>query len=164
MHTHLIGSVLNDVLRVVTGCLRLTPIDKLPVLSGIQPAWLRREKATLSLANRSSLNPDHILHGQLTESQAASKKRLKSRHPFVPAVRKLLRKIFEFDIRVAQWTNLTWDMEHSKSTSVLGVYIPKISAKLIEMSLTGTPCVKLKSPAYWGWALRFVQMGSRFFS
>ena len=32
-HTHLIDSVLNDALRIVTGCLRLTPTDHLPILS-----------------------------------------------------------------------------------------------------------------------------------
>ena len=41
-HTRLIDSVLNDALRIVTGCLRPSPTDHLPVLSGIQPAELRR--------------------------------------------------------------------------------------------------------------------------
>ena len=63
VHIRLIDSVLNDALRIVTGCLRPTPSVYLPVLSGIQPAELRRQGATLSLANRSSLDPDHILHG-----------------------------------------------------------------------------------------------------
>ena len=39
-HTGLIDSVLNDALRIVTICLRPTPTDHLPVLSGIQPAEL----------------------------------------------------------------------------------------------------------------------------
>ena len=77
-HARLIDSVVNDALRIVTGCLRSTPTNNLPVRSRIQPAELRRPGATLSLANRSSLDPDHILHDQLTEPQAASKKRLKS--------------------------------------------------------------------------------------
>ena len=101
-HTRLIDSVLNDTLRIVTGCLRPTPSDNLPILSCIQPAELCRQGATLSLANRSSLDPGHILHGQLTESQAASKKRLKSSHPFAPAARKLLRNLSELGIRAAQ--------------------------------------------------------------
>ena len=46
-HTRLINSVLNDALRIVTGCLRPTPTDHLPVLSGIQPAELCRLGATL---------------------------------------------------------------------------------------------------------------------
>ena len=37
-HNRLIDSVLNDALRIVTGCLRPTPTDHLHVLSGIQPA------------------------------------------------------------------------------------------------------------------------------
>ena len=49
-HSRLIDSVLNDALRIVTGCLRPTPTDHLPILSGIQPAELRRMGATLSLA------------------------------------------------------------------------------------------------------------------
>ena len=62
-YTRLIDSVLNDALRIVTGCLRSTPTDHLPVLSGIQPAELRRLGATLSLAHRRSLDPYHILYG-----------------------------------------------------------------------------------------------------
>ena len=62
-HTRLIDSVLNDALRIVTGCLRPNPTDHLPVLSGIQPAELRRLGATLSLAHRGSLDPDHIFYG-----------------------------------------------------------------------------------------------------
>ena len=100
-HTRLIDSVRNDALRIVTGCLRPTLTDNLPVLSGIQPAELRREVATLSLANCSSLDPGHILHGQLTDSRAASKERLKSRRPFVPATRKLLHNLSELGTSAA---------------------------------------------------------------
>ena len=42
---------------------------------------------TLFLANRSSLDSGHILHGQLTKPKAAGKERMKSRHPFAPAER-----------------------------------------------------------------------------
>ena len=72
-HTCLIDSVLNNALHMVTGCLRPTPTDHLPVLSGIQPAELRRMGATLSLAYRGSLDPDHILHGLLSGSSDTKK-------------------------------------------------------------------------------------------
>ena len=49
-HTRLIDSVLNDALRIVTGCLRPTPTDCLHVLAGIQPAELCQLGVTLSLA------------------------------------------------------------------------------------------------------------------
>ena len=138
-HTRLIDSVLNDALCIVTGCLLPTLTNNLPVLSGIQPAELRHQGAPLSLANRSSLNPGYILHGQLA---AASKERLKSRCPFVPAARKLLHNLSELGIRAAQWTNLTRDTEYSKSMSALGVYILRVSTRPIEMSLTRTAWVK----------------------
>ena len=106
-HTRLIDSVLNDALRIVTGCLRPTATDNLPVLSGTQSSELRRQGATLSLANCNSLDSGHILHGQLTEPQAVSKERLKSRHLCAPAARKLLHNLSELGIHAAQWTNLT---------------------------------------------------------
>ena len=67
-HTRLIDSVLNDALRIVTGFLRPTPTDHLPVLSGIQPAELRRLGAILSLAYRGSLDPNHIWYDLLSGS------------------------------------------------------------------------------------------------
>ena len=46
-HTCLINPAINDALRIVTGCLRPTPEDNLPILAGIQPAELRRNGAAL---------------------------------------------------------------------------------------------------------------------
>ena len=60
-HTHLIDPTINDALRIVTGCLRPTPADNLPILTGIQPAELRRRGATLSLGRR-AMEPGHLLH------------------------------------------------------------------------------------------------------
>ena len=82
--------VLNDALRIVTGCLRPTPTDHLPVLSGILPAELHRMGATLSLAHRGSLDPDHIVYGLLSVSSDTGQVRLRSRRPFVTAVQNLL--------------------------------------------------------------------------
>jgi len=59
-HTRLIDSAINDALRIVTGCLRPTPADNLPILAGIQPAELRRKEAPLSLARR-AMEPGHLL-------------------------------------------------------------------------------------------------------
>ena len=108
--------------------LRPTPSVYLPVLSGIQPAELRRQGATLSLANRSSLDPDHILHGQFHESQDVCRERLKSRRSFVPAARKLLDSLSEMDVRAAEWTNTKWDMEYSANALSLHAFIPKASS------------------------------------
>ena len=142
-HTRLIDSVLNDAMRIVSGCLLPTPTEYLPVLSGIQPAELRRQGATLSLANRSSLDPDHILHGRLQGSPDADGKRLKSRHPFVPAARKLLDGLSQMGTRVAQWTNTKWNMEYSERTTGLHAFIPRVSTRPLGMSLPRAAWVRL---------------------
>ena len=64
-HTRFIDPTINDALRIVTGCLHPTPVDNLPVVAGIQPAELRRNGATLSLARR-AMEPRHMLHSGLT--------------------------------------------------------------------------------------------------
>ena len=142
-HTHLIDSVLNDALRIVTRCLRPTPSVYLPVLSGIQPAELCRQGTTLSLANRSSLNPDHILHGQFQESQNVCRERLKSRRPFAPAARKLLDSLSEMGVRAAHCTNTKWDMEYSANASSLHAFIPKASTRPLGVGLPRAAWVKL---------------------
>ena len=97
-----IDSVLNDALRIVTRCLRPTPTDHLPVLSGIQPAELRQLGATLSLAHRGSLDSDHILYGLLSGSSDTGQVRLRSRRLFVPAARNLLDNLARLDIRTSE--------------------------------------------------------------
>ena len=73
---------------------------------GFQPAELRRQGAVLTMTvNRGCLDPDHILNGQLQGSQNVIKKRLKSKRPFEPASRKILGRLSELCIRVAQSTN-----------------------------------------------------------
>ena len=117
-HTRLIDSALNDALRIVTGCLRPTTTDHLPVFSGIQPAELRRLGATLSLACGGSLDSDHILYGLLCGSSDTRQVRLKSRHPFVPGARSLLDNLARLGIRASEWTNYKWKTD-SKRNSML---------------------------------------------
>ena len=93
-HTCLIDSILYNALRIVTGCLRPTPTEDLPVLAGIQPAKLRRLGATLFFANHAIHDPDHVLHGQLFGKQDAHQGRPTSRRPFVPVAWKLLDSLF----------------------------------------------------------------------
>ena len=101
-HTRLIDSVLNDALRIVTGCLRPTPTDHLPVLSGIQPAELCRMGATRSLVHRGFLDADHILYGLLSGSSDTRQVRLRSRRPFVPVAQYLLNNLARLGIRASE--------------------------------------------------------------
>ena len=88
-HTRLIDPVINDALRIVTGCLRTTPAYNLPTLAGIQHAELHRNGATLSLARR-AMDPGHLPHSALTCPSSANARCLKSRHPFVPTAQQLI--------------------------------------------------------------------------
>ena len=116
-HTRPIAIILNDALRIVTGCPRPTPTGHLPIFSGIQPAELRRLGATLSLAKRSNLDPDHILRGQLAGLLDVLRERLTSRRPYAPAEQKLINDQCELGIREAQWTNI------DRAQSILNAYL-----------------------------------------
>ena len=89
-HTRLINKPISDALRIVTGCLRPTPIDNLFVLASILPTELRRKQAVLSLARRAQ-RPEHMLNERLLSPPYRKHLQLKSRHPFVPAALKLLK-------------------------------------------------------------------------
>ena len=134
-YTLLIDSVLNDALRMVTGCL--------PVLSGNQPAELRRLGATLSLAYRGSLEPDHILHGLLSGSSDNRQARLKSRRPFVPGARNLFNNLARLGIRTSEWTNHKCKTEYCENASRLRAFVPETGARPVGMGLPRVAWVKL---------------------
>ena len=142
-HTRLINSILNDALRIVTGCLRPTQSDHLPVLSGIQPAELCRMGATLSLAHRGSLDPDHILYGFLSGSSDTHQIKLRSRRPFVPAVRNLLDNLARLSIHASDWTNHKWKTKYCAASSKLRAFVPGTGARPVGIGLSRPVWVKL---------------------
>ena len=139
----LIDSVVNDALWILTGCLGPTLTDHLPIRSGIQPAELHRLGATLSLAYRGSLNPDHILYCLFSGFLDAHRKRLRSKRPFVPAARNLLNNLAGLDIRAFERKNHKWNAEYCENTSRLRVFITRISARPVGMGLSRTALFKL---------------------
>ena len=149
---------MNNALRIVTGCLRPTPTDHLPVLLGIQPAELRRLGATLSLAYGGSLDPDHILYGLLSGSSDTRQVRLRSRRPFVPVARNLLANLARLGIRASELTNHKWKTEYCENASRLRAFVPETGARPVGMDLPRAAWVE---PADWCWAIAFVhaQMG-----
>ena len=142
-HTRLIDSVLNDALRIVTGYLRPTSTDHLPVLSGIQPAELRRMGVTLSLAYRGSLDPDHILYGLLSGSSDTRQVKLRSRRPFVPGARNLLDNLSRLGIGTSEWKNYKWNAEYCENVSRLRVFGPETGARPVGTDLPRVAWVKL---------------------
>ena len=142
-HTRLIDSVLNDDLRIVTGCLRPTPTDHLPILSGIQPAELRRLGATLSLSCRGPLDPNHILYGLLSGSSDTRQVRLRSRRPFVSPARNLLDSLGRLGICASEWKNHKWKTEYCKNASRVCAFVPETGARPVKMCLPRVAWVKL---------------------
>ena len=134
-HTRLIDSVLNDALHIVTGCLRPTPTDHLPVLSGIQPAELRRMGAIHFLNHRRSLDPDHILYGLLSGSSDTRQVRLRSKRPFVPAARNRLDNLARLGIHASEWTNHKWKTEYCEKIFRLRILVPRTGAGPVGMGL-----------------------------
>ena len=142
-HACLIDSILNDALRIITGCLRPTPTEDFPVLASTQPAELRRLGATLSLANRAIHDPDRVLHGQLVGQQDGHLGRLRSRRPFVPAAWKLLNSLSELNIRVKPRTKHKWNADYLETTSRVRAFIPRFSSRPLGTSLPKTSWVRL---------------------
>ena len=134
---------MNDALHIVTECLRPTATDHLPVLSGIQPAELRRLGATLSLAYRGSLDPNHILHGLLSGSSDTRQVRLISRRPFVPGAWNLLDNLARLGICASEWTNHKWNAKYCENASRLRAFVPETSARPVGMGLPRATWIKL---------------------
>jgi len=119
-HTSLIDPDIKAALRNVTECLRLTPADNLPFLAGIQPAELRRNGVTLSLARR-AMELGHLFHSALTRPPSADVRRLKSRHAFVPAAQLITSSV---NIRAAHWADRQWNAVWADNPTRLRISIP----------------------------------------
>ena len=133
-HTQLIDPAINDALRIVSGCLRPTPADNLPILAGIQPAELRRSGATLSLGRR-AMDPGHLPHSALTCPSSAVAWRLKSKHPFVPAAQQFISFCDNNSIRAAQQADHQWNTKCADNPTRLRTLIPDIGTQSPGMTL-----------------------------
>jgi len=109
-------------LRIVTGCLRPTPADNLPILAAIQPSELSRKGATLSLA-RHAMEPGHLLHSALTWIAFISSP--------------------DNNIRRALWAYHRWDVEWLDNTTRLGIFVSDTGTHPPGMTLPRTAWVQL---------------------
>ena len=99
--------------------------------------------ATLSLAYRGSLDPDHILYGLLSGSSDIRQARLRSRRSFVPGARNLLDNLARLGNRASEWKNHKWKTEYCENASRLRVFVPRTGARHVEMSLPRAAWIKL---------------------
>ena len=142
-HTRLIDPVINDALRIVIGCLRPTPVDNLPILAGIQPAELRRNRATLSLGS-CAMEPGHLLHSAFTrpsmQMHGASNR---DTHLYMPHNNSSVYLTTTTDIRKAQWTDHQWNAGWAVNPTRLRIFIPDTGTHSPGMTLPRRAWVRL---------------------
>ncbi|XP_038075660.1 uncharacterized protein LOC119743328 [Patiria miniata] len=107
-HTKKLDITLNNALRTVSGCLRATLVNQLPILAGIAPPSLRREAAILALSHKATNDDNHLLYKTATE--IPHRARLKSRRPFKEHVHQLLCSVPP-DISKRLWLKRCWTEE-----------------------------------------------------
>ena len=105
-HTHRLDAALNNSLRLVTGCIRSTPTFMLPVVSGIMPPDIRRNKQCPALSRRAEADDQHALHNIVTAS-TPGRTRLQSRHPFSEHAKQLISDAHGKTNRA--WAEGTWE-------------------------------------------------------
>ena len=79
-HTKLVDVKLRDSMRIVTGCLKSTPTQWLPVMSAIAPPDMRREECNQKWILRAEQENETPLQRIIKDAPTSSK--LKSRSPF----------------------------------------------------------------------------------
>ena len=100
---------INSALRTITGCLKPTPTQYLPILAGIAPASVRRNTATLRLALKYALTE----HFNNNLACLKARPRLKSRRPFAQSAIELMES-FAGHESITQWTQHQWLEEWKK--------------------------------------------------
>lgn len=93
-YTRLIDVQLNTTMRLISGTLKSTPTQWLPLLSDIAPPELRRQTNLLREFEKIIKNPQLPIHGDIND---ANSNRLRSRHPFVRTANEL--RINNFQIK-----------------------------------------------------------------
>jgi hypothetical protein len=117
-HTKNIDVALNSAMRLVSGSLIATPVDNLPILSGIAPPELRRDFMKLKLSRKASEQslippPSHPQDQRIPRRHFASDvSTLLARHPYQPS-----------------WTRDRWTDQWDASTSPLRQFINSPSNK-----------------------------------
>ena len=107
-HTKLVDTALNDTCRIITGCIKTTPVPCLYALAGIAPPHIRR--AIISQDERRAQEHDSMY--SLYE-QAAPPHRLKSRTSFLHSVPPLqtTKESARHNTWEGEWYQLTQALE-----------------------------------------------------
>ncbi|XP_057310568.1 uncharacterized protein LOC130648532 [Hydractinia symbiolongicarpus] len=118
-HCNKIDTSLNECLRPVSGCIKATPTEPLPILCGIEPADIRRDRNILELHKR-TFSDGHMIANIRT--QPLLDNRLKSRIPLSTRMHSLA---LENDSSSPKsWAAATWKTRWRESNFRLKQFIP----------------------------------------
>ena len=134
-HTHRLDAALNNGLRLVSGCIRSTPTFMLPVVSGIMPPDIRRNKQCLALSRRAEADDQHVT------VSTPGRKRLQSRHPFSEHAKQLTSDAHGKTNRA--WAEGTWETRWDTTRCRLRTFIQTPSNKPIGHDLAQHSLVRL---------------------
>ena len=84
-HAKKLDATLNETCRMITGCLKPTNTNSLPVLAGIAPSYIRRAVASRTERTRQATDEKHPLNGHLGVVP-----RLKSRKSFMTCTKPIV--------------------------------------------------------------------------
>lgn len=80
-HAKKVDIALNETSRIISGCLKSTPVEEILVLSGIAPSDIKREIASVIERHKQQNDPRHPLHGK-----NPAQSRLRSRKSFLTMI------------------------------------------------------------------------------
>ena len=120
-HTSKVDKALNEAMRTISGCLRSTPTDVLPILSGIEPPDLRRKRMLLKISRKARDTHESMLH-PLLNANLDRRKRLKSRNPMSRRMSGILEGSDDKD--PAQWLNEKWQDMWQSTNFKLKDFVP----------------------------------------
>ena len=159
-HLHTLDKVQNQALRIITGAMKTTPIQKMEEISSIPPLCSRRQQKTMIQANKFRCSQNHQMKDRL---QALSSGRLK-RSSFAGEARALTQK--HQDILPKQVIPLSFSLdvppwEDRENNITVNTSIPYINSKgdhdsqVLKIPNTGStrrniPC-KFLDPGIYRW-------------
>lgn len=84
VHAKQVDVAVNESVRIITGCMKPTPLDKIYSIAGIAPPKIRRQVSADIEKTKQAQDPRHMLYGHQTHFR-----RLKSRRSFIATSREL---------------------------------------------------------------------------
>ena len=131
-HTKQVDIALNESTRIVTGCLRPTPVQKIYPLAGIAPPVIRRRVAAEKERQKLETDPRHSMFNHKVTTP-----RLRSRKSFIKRTVPLHTKP---DVRrVSLWKQIVPEGFTPKEELSSGSHLPYTTWRSLNRMRTGVP-------------------------